>query len=121
MRTFFLGKEGMHACQVVIDSALAALATLGFAASRQEWTPPDEGLALRSRPHQGERALYPHDLREGEHGFHIESCAGAQVLARLSPGSQDVQHVLDLGALKGRRIMLGDYTSPQTTLQAALF
>jgi hypothetical protein len=32
-----------------------------------------------------------------------------------------VRYVRDLNTLKGRRIMLGDYTSPETTLQAALF
>jgi hypothetical protein len=105
----------------VVDSAMAVLATLGVAASRQEWSPPDEGLALRSPQHQGERAVYPHDLRAGEHGFHIESCAGTQVLARLSADSNAVHYVLDLNSLKGRRVVLGNYTSPETTLQGSLF
>lgn len=105
----------------VVYSATTVLAGLGATVSRQDWAPPDEGLALRSPQHQGERAVYPHDLREGEHGFHIESCSGSQVLARLPTHDQDMRYVLDLNTLKGRRIVLGEYTSPETTLQTALF
>ncbi|MGH3943415.1 MAG: hypothetical protein ACRDTG_33305 [Pseudonocardiaceae bacterium] len=65
--------------------------------------------------------VYPHDLREGEHGSHIESCAGTQILARLSTGTEAIRYVLDLNALNGRRIVLGDFHSPETTFQAALF
>jgi hypothetical protein len=32
-----------------------------------------------------------------------------------------MRYVLDLNTLKGHRVVLGDYTSPETTLQAALF
>lgn len=107
--------------QRVVESVMAVLATLGISSGREEWSPPAEGLALRSPQPQGDRAVYPHDLREGEHGFHIESCAGTQILARLAAGPEDVRYVLDLNALKGRRIVLGDFQSPETTFQAALF
>ena len=105
----------------VVESAVAILTTLGVSASRAQWSPPAEGLALRSPQRHEERAVYPHDLREGEHGFHIESCAGAQVLARLSADAEAGRYILDLNALKGRRIVLGDFKSPETMLQAALF
>lgn len=105
----------------VVESAVAVLATLGVPASREEWSPPAEGLVLRSPQLHGDRAVYPHDLREGEHGFHIESCAGTQILARLAAGPEAVRYVLDLNVVKGRRIVLGDFQSPETTFQAALF
>ncbi|MGQ0779202.1 MAG: hypothetical protein ACT4NY_33105 [Pseudonocardiales bacterium] len=105
----------------VVESAVAVLATMGISRSREEWSAPAEGMVLRSPPRQGERAIYPHDLREGKHGFYIESCAGTQILARISPDDEAVRYVLDLNALKGRRVVLGDFQSPETTLQAALF
>ncbi|MGH3874019.1 MAG: hypothetical protein ACRDSR_21385 [Pseudonocardiaceae bacterium] len=105
----------------VVESVVAVLAALEVSSAREEWSSPAEGLALRSPQLHGDRAVYPHDLREGEHGFHIESCAGTQILARLSAGAEAVRYVLDLNALKGRRIVLGDFHSPETTFQGALF
>ena len=64
--------------------------------------------------------LYPHDLREGEHGLAIVSCIGTQVLAILG-GDDQVDYVLDLGALKGRRITLGPFASPAAAVQNSLF
>lgn len=105
----------------VVENVMTFLVTLGVSNRREEWSPPAEGLALRSPQLQGDRAVYPHDLREGEHGFHIESCAGTQILARLAASPEAVRYVLDLNALKGRRLVLGDFQSPETTLQTALF
>ncbi len=105
----------------VVESVGAVLATLGISSAREEWSPPAEGLALRSPQLHGNRAVYPHDLREGEHGFHIESCAGTQILARLAADIEAVRYVLDLNSLKGHRIVLGDFQSPEATFQTALF
>ncbi|GAA1022112.1 hypothetical protein Aple_064700 [Acrocarpospora pleiomorpha] len=108
----------------VVDRAIAALADLGVSIVRDEWEPPGVSLALRSPQQQGERAVYPHDLRHGEHGFLVESCSGSHVLARLSSDAthpDGVRYVLDLNTLKGRRITIGDYTSPETILQGSLF
>jgi hypothetical protein len=85
----------------------------------EEWTPPACGTELRS-PLQGERLAYPHDLREGEHGFQVESCSGSHALVRLTPGD-DVRYVLDLNALNGHRVLIGSYTSPAMPLQGSLF
>ncbi|WDZ90590.1 DUF2797 domain-containing protein [Nocardiopsis sp. HUAS JQ3] len=93
------------------------LAGLGTDPALEQWSPPTEGYGLR-RP--GERVRYPHDLRKGEHGFHVEACIGSQALARLSE-TDSMRYVLDLGTLKGRRIALGDFSSPEVAVQAALF
>ncbi|MGH3628647.1 MAG: DUF2797 domain-containing protein [Sciscionella sp.] len=105
----------------VVDSAVTVLATLGADIARREWTPPPEGFTLRSPQQQGERAIYPHDLRDGEHGLRIEACSGTQILAALPADFDDVRYVLDVNTLRGRRITFGDYTSPETTLQGSLF
>ena len=59
----------------IVDSALAVLRA-GHR-HRSGMAPPAESLALRS-PEPGRRAAYPHDLREGEHGFRVESCSGSR-------------------------------------------
>lgn len=104
----------------IVESALSVLESRGIGTDQQEWVPPAESLALRSPERGQERAVYPHDLREGEHGFSIESCSGSQALVRL-PADTGVRYVLDLNFLKGHRILIGDYTSPQTAHQGSLF
>ncbi|UNZ21361.1 DUF2797 domain-containing protein [Streptomyces sp. 891-h] len=98
--------------------AAEALADMNVPTVLEPWTPPGEGDLLRTAG--TERALYPHDPREGEHGFDILACAGSQVLAVLD-GDDDLRYLLDLGTLKGRRIALGSFTSPETAVQSALF
>jgi hypothetical protein len=102
-----------------VNRALAALTARGISPDPEEWTPPAPGAELRS-PQQGERAIYPHDLRGGEHGFQVDSCSGSYALVRVAPGD-DIRYVLDLNALKGRRVLVGGYSSPATALQGSLF
>ncbi|WP_330335593.1 DUF2797 domain-containing protein (plasmid) [Streptomyces sp. NBC_00536] len=101
-----------------VARAAADLADMNVPAVLEEWTPPEEGNQLRTP--DTERVLYPHDLREGEHGFTPRSCIGTQVLAVLE-NDDETGYLLDLGALKGRRIVLGPFTSPGTAVQASLF
>jgi hypothetical protein len=112
-------RQAHAAHDAAVGRALAALTTLGLSPEPEEWTPPACGTELRA-PRQGERLAYPHDLREGEHGFQVESCSGSHALVRLTP-DDDVRYVLDLNALKGRRVLIGSYTSPAMPLQGSLF
>jgi hypothetical protein len=102
-----------------VGRALTALTALGLSPEPEEWAPPGCGAELRS-PREGERLAYPHDLREGGHGFQVDSCSGSHALVRLAP-EDDARYVLDLSALKGRRVLIGSYTSPATPLQGSLF
>ncbi|MFF6815225.1 DUF2797 domain-containing protein [Streptomyces sp. NPDC012403] len=102
-----------------LDRAAEALAGLNIPSVPEPWTPPVEGDLLRT-PGTG-RVLYPHDPREGEHGLTVLACLGSQVLASLD-GDGELPCLLDLGALKGRRITLGtQFTSPPAAVQSALF
>ncbi|MBF8193032.1 DUF2797 domain-containing protein [Nonomuraea sp. K274] len=103
-----------------VDQAITTLAALAMASEREAWTPSAESHALRDPQRSPERTLYPHDLRTGEHGFSVEACSGPHALARLSAGD-DILYVLDLNALKGHRVVIGNYTSPPTTVQRSLF
>lgn len=112
-------RQARTAHDAAVGRALAALTALGLSPEPEEWTPPACGAELRS-PRQGERLAYPHDLREGEHGFQVDSCSGSHALVRLTP-DDDARYVLDLNALKGRRVLIGSYTSPAIPLQGSLF
>ncbi|MFJ7209669.1 DUF2797 domain-containing protein [Streptomyces sp. NPDC098789] len=101
-----------------VARAAAALTDMNVPTVLAKWTPPSEGDQLRAA--DSERVLYPHDLREGEHGFTPRSCIGTQVLVVLE-SDDDASYLLDLGALKGRRIILGPFSSPGTAVQPSLF
>lgn len=101
-----------------LQRATEALSDMGVPVAPEPWTPPGEGVLLRSP--NTERVLYPHDPREGEHGLTVLSCVGSLVLATLD--GDDLPYLLDLGVLKGHRITLGpEFTSPATVVQSALF
>jgi hypothetical protein len=104
-----------------VQNAVAVLAGSGIRSIREEWAPPLQGAALLSPQPAGVWAAYPYDLRQGEHGFRIESCAGTVVLARLSDDPEAVRYVIDLNVLKGRRVVFGDFSSPPAMTQAPLF
>lgn len=102
-----------------LEPAANALSDLNIPAVLEPWTPPSQGKLLRT-PH-ADRTPYPHDPREGEHGLTVLSCVGSNVLASTD-GDGELAYVLDLGALKGRRITLGtNFTSPPGVVQSALF
>jgi hypothetical protein len=112
-------RQARTAHDAAVGRALAALTALGLSPEPEEWAPPACGAELRS-PRQGERLAYPHDLREGGHGFQVASCSGSHALVRLAP-QDDARYVLDLSVLKGRRVLIGSYTSPAMPLQGSLF
>lgn len=101
-----------------VARAADALDSVDTSAILEKWTPPAEGERMRAAG--GVRMLYPHNLRDGEHGFAVVSCVGTQVLAVLD-GDDEVDYVLDLGTLKGRRITLGPFASPVAAFQNSLF
>lgn len=100
-----------------LDSALVALDSMNIPAMPEPWTPPTEGELMHT---DAERALYPHDVRTGEHGFTPIACIGSQVLAALDD-ADELRYLLDLGALKGRRLTFGTYASPSAAVQSSLF
>ncbi|MFG2593923.1 DUF2797 domain-containing protein [Streptomyces sp. NPDC048438] len=103
-----------------LGRATEALSGLNVPAVPEPWTPPGEGDLLRM-PETG-RALYPHDPRSGEHGLTVLSCLGSQILATLDGDAEQLPYLLDLGTLKGRRIVLGaKFSSPPSAVQSALF
>ncbi|WP_326733982.1 DUF2797 domain-containing protein [Streptomyces sp. NBC_01022] len=103
-----------------LGRATEALNALNVTATPEAWAPPGEGDLLRTP--DAERALYPHDPRSGEHGLTVLSCLGSQVLATLDGNGKQLPYLLDLGTLKGRRIVLGaQFSSPPAAVQSALF
>jgi hypothetical protein len=105
----------------IADRAIRALGRWGIPPSRQEWQPPAESLALRSPQRHGQRTAYPHDLREGEHGFWAESCLGSIALVGLTRGMEADRFIADLSVLTGFRVIIGRFSSPPTMTQTSLF
>jgi hypothetical protein len=102
----------------IVAHAAETLTDMNVTAALEAWVPPDEGERLRAPAN--ERALYPHDPREGEHGFTALACIGSHILAAFS-ADESIAYLLDLGVLKGRRIVLGSFNSPGTAVQSPLF
>ncbi|MEU6997287.1 DUF2797 domain-containing protein [Nonomuraea sp. NPDC046570] len=95
--------------------------TAGLTPKAEPWTPPAGVDMFLDSPPAGGWARYPHDLQAGEHGFHVDACAGPAVLARTQPSDDATRFVIDLGGLKGLRITTGDFVSPESMTQSALF
>ena len=93
----------------------------GLAPVAEDWSPPEAMGALREPPPHGHRITYPHDLATGEHGLHVEACAGAAALARTGTDADAVRFLVDLGRLRGRRVVLGPFISPVAEVQEAMF
>ncbi|WP_254923837.1 MULTISPECIES: DUF2797 domain-containing protein [unclassified Rhodococcus (in: high G+C Gram-positive bacteria)] len=80
----------------------------------ERWAPPAGREALSENV---SRVAYPADIATGSHGLEIRTCVGQAVIATVD----DETYVVDLAALKGRRIELGAFTSDLPAVQSALF
>jgi len=87
----------------------------------EEWVPPVAMGALRDPPPHGSWVDYPHRLSAGEHGLHVEACAGYAALVRTQADPDALRFLVDLGQLQGRRVVLGTFTSPPAEVQEAMF
>lgn len=106
-----------RAVELLEGSPLAAQVAIG----PQPWQPPDEVTRVFSeRPAEG-WAIYPHDLREGAHGFHVSGALGPAVFVRTSADADAVGFIADFGSLKGFRIAPGEHVSPESIVQGTLF
>lgn len=85
------------------------------------WLPPADVKMFLGDALAGSRAPYPHDLTSGDHGFHVEACIGSATLVRIEPSEDAIRCVVDLGALKGARVVAGDFVSRESVVQASLF
>ncbi|AXJ08343.1 DUF2797 domain-containing protein [Arthrobacter sp. PM3] len=65
------------------------------------------------------RHPYPHELGAGEHGFVIASLSGSVAVAGLA--GTDLEFVVNLGLLKARTIVPGEFGSAVPAVQESLF
>jgi hypothetical protein len=86
----------------------------------ERWEPPAVMAPLLGPAPPGGWPLYAHDLAAGQHGFDVDAGAGQAVLARTRR-TDDTRYVVDLGALRGVRVVPGDAESPPSAVQTALF
>ncbi len=117
------GVAARHAETVDQVAALLGRAGLGpgLAPIAEQWRPPPDMGVLAGPPPRGSWVEYPSDLLVGSHGLLVEACAGPAVLARTRSEADASRYVVDLGRLKGARIVLGDVASPEADVQEPLF
>lgn len=99
-----------------VRSLLARSGVEGFSVVDEQWVRPAQADPISS---PGPRHAYPHDFSEGSHGFRITSLSGAYALAALE--GSELEFIVSLGLLKGRKIELGDYSSEVPAVQESLF
>lgn len=100
----------------VVREYVAGLALDGFEPVEEQWLPSgfSQGVAVPSR-----RTAYPQPLDSGPHGIRLDAMLGPTALAGLDTASGEF--LVDLGALKGRKIRFGDYQTDVPALQESLF
>ena len=80
------------------------------------WPNPRDATDLEQRTLHG----YPGTLDDHAHGFTVQACWGPIALVGLD-GDAESSWAVDLSALTGHRVRLGDHTTPVPTIQDALF
>lgn len=100
----------------VVRGFVADLPLEGFETADEQWIRSSfsDAVATPSR-----RTAYPQPLDSGTHGLKLNSLLGPTALAELDGADGDF--LVDLAALKGRKIRLGDYQTEVPALQESLF
>ncbi|MFB9164356.1 DUF2797 domain-containing protein [Arthrobacter psychrochitiniphilus] len=100
----------------VVRDYVGGLALEGFHTVDEQWERSvfSDAVAGPSR-----RAAYPQPLDSGAHGIRLDSMLGLTALVGVD--DVDGEFLLDLGALKGRKIRFGEYKSTLPALQESLF
>lgn len=110
-----LRQLNQEAARTVRD-LLAADSRPGFTVVEEPWE--GSGFAdgiLGNRP----RIAYPQPLDAGPHGLRLDSMLGSNALVKLD--GAEPAFVADLGALRGRKIRFGEFTTEIPALQESLF
>ncbi len=100
----------------VVRGYIAGLALEGFEPAEEQWARSEmsEAVAVPSN-----RTAYPQPLDSGQHGIRLDAMLGPTALAGLD--TADGEFLVDLGALKGRKIRFGNYQTDVPALQESLF
>jgi hypothetical protein len=111
--------ELLNSVMPLVDS-LARTST-GVSGLRTQWVMPDEMKAIVTAPPRGGWPVYEHEVQAGEHGLYFEGCCGQTALVHAEESEDPVRYLIDLGKLKGLRITAGQFSSPGSAVQNALF
>lgn len=104
-----------------VRTLLGAAAVDGFAVVDEDWARPAlaDAACTPAACTPAARHGYPHDLGAGEHGFRIGSLSGAVALAAID--GTELAFIVNLGSLKARTIVPGDFGSAVPAVQESLF
>jgi hypothetical protein len=109
----------------VVKNVLEILEGMSFSAvierPAERWVPPSAYCAFLDSRSREDWIQYPHSLETGEHAFRVSGCAGPAALARSDDASDAPWYVVDLGGMKGTRVLVGNYAPPVAEVQTSLF
>lgn len=100
----------------VVRSYVAELTLEGFEPAEEQW--PRSGFS-QAVAVPGRRTAYPRPLDSGRHGIRLDSMLGPIALAGLD--GLEGEFLVDLGGLKGHRIVFGNFSTDIPALQESLF
>ncbi|MFD5478815.1 DUF2797 domain-containing protein [Streptomyces hawaiiensis] len=98
-----------------------ARASSGVSCPGTPWKPPKEMEMIVMDPPTGGWPTYERSIADGEHGFYVDASCGQTALVRTQDSGHALRYLVDLGKLKGVRIVAGDFSSPDSAVQGALF
>lgn len=102
-----------------VEHARAFLAAEGVALTLEPWRPPPHHDAFFATAGAHVFDAYPHSLATGEHCLTAVGIVGGVALVTVN--DDDAPLVVDLDALRGRRIEPAPVRSPETMSQQSLF
>jgi hypothetical protein len=100
----------------VVRDYVSGLALDGFETVDEQW---ERSAFADTVAGSGQRIAYPQPLDAGGHGMRLDSLLGGYAL--VSVDDADTAFLVDLAALKGKRILFGDFTTEIPALQESLF
>jgi hypothetical protein len=84
--------------------------------TNESWHPPAESKVLFDDVPSGGWHTYRHDLRTGGHGLFVDACAGPALLVRTYDAPDATRFVVDMGSIKGLRVLPGEFVSPESVI-----
>lgn len=102
-----------------VEHARTYLSAEGVLLTLEQWQPPPHHDAFFAAVGSHAFDAYPHSLARGEHCLTVTGIVGGVALVTVN--DDDSPLVVDLDALRGRRIQPADVRSPETMSQQSLF
>ncbi|MDQ0277678.1 hypothetical protein QO003_001981 [Arthrobacter silviterrae] len=109
-------EEVNRAAAAVVREFLGTQALDGFGVVSEQW---ERSAIAAGVAEPSQRIAYPQELKAGTHGIRLDSLLGPYALVGVD--GSGTAFLADLTALKGHKILFGDYATDVPALQESLF